>query len=74
MGSCQICNCPKEDSESGQIVFPFIKRITLFSDEFLNCLNDEEDNKNINPFSNHVTFEKDTCDHIKLTKTEKKKV
>ena len=73
MGSCQICNCPKEDSESGQIVFPFIKRITLFSDEFLNCLNDEEDNKNINPFSNHVTFEKDTFDHIKLTKTEKKK-
>ena len=73
MGSCQICACPKEDPDSGQIVFPFIKRISVFSDEFLNCLNDEEDTKNINPFSNHVTFEKDTFDHIKLTKTEKKR-
>ena len=73
MGSCQICACPKEDSESGQIVFPFIKRISVISDEFLNCINDEQDIKNINPFSNQVTFEKDTFDHIKLTKTEKKR-
>ena len=72
MGSCQICNCPKEDSESGQIVFPFIKNLSLFTDEFLNCLNDE-DNKNINLFSNQITFEKNTMDHIKLTNTEKKR-
>jgi len=72
MGSCQICNCPKENSESGQIVFPFIKKISLFSDEFLNCLNEDENN-NINLFSNNVTFEKNTFDHIKLTNTEKKR-
>ena len=72
MGSCQICNCPKENSESGQIVFPFIKKISLFSDEFLNCLNEDENN-NINLFSNNATFEKNTLDHIKLTNTEKKR-
>ena len=69
MGQCQICNCPKEDSDSGQIVFPLIKNISLFTDEYINTFN----NQNINLFSNQGSYEKNTIDQIKLTNTEKKR-
>ena len=69
MGQCQICNCPKDNSESGQITFPFFKNLTIFSDEIANLNN----NNNLNLFSNTGTFEKNTIDQIKLTNTEKKR-
>ena len=65
MGQCQLCNCPKDNSESGQIMFPFFKNLTMFSDENYN------NNNNLNLFSN--TMEKNTIDQIKLTSTEKKR-
>ena len=65
MGQCQICNCPKDNSESGQIIFPLFKNLTMFSDENYN------NNNNLNLFSN--TMEKNTIDQIKLTSTEKKR-
>ena len=69
MGQCQICNCPKDNSESGQITFPFFKNLTIFSDENNNLNN----TNNLNLFSNAGTFEKNTIDQIKLTNTEKKR-
>ena len=70
MGQCKICNCPKDNSESGQITFPLYKNITIFSDDNYNNMNN---NNNLNLFSNTGTFEKNTIDQIKLTNTEKKR-
>ena len=70
MGQCKICNCPKNNSESGQITFPLYKNITIFSDDNYNNMNN---NNNLNLFSNTGTFEKNTIDQIKLTNTEKKR-
>lgn len=73
MGKCQICNCPKNDSETGQINFPLLKNVTVFSDEYVNN-NNNNHNKNLNLFSNpQCTIEKNTIDQIKLTNTEKKR-
>ena len=71
MGQCQICNWPKDNSESGQITFPLFKNLnlTIFSDENINLNN----NNNLNLFSNTGTFEKNTIEQIKLTNTEKKR-
>ena len=71
MGQCQICNCPNDNSETGQITFPFFKNLnlTIFSDENINLNN----NNNLNLFSNTGTFEKNTIEQIKLTNTEKKR-
>ena len=71
MGQCQICNCPNDNSETGQITFPFFKNLnlTIFYDENINLNN----NNNLNLFSNTGTFEKNTIEQIKLTNTEKKR-
>ena len=70
MGQCQICNCPKGGSDSDQIVFPFFKNLTLFSDEYITNFNNYN---NLNLFSKEAIFEKNTIDQIKLTNTEKKR-
>ena len=70
MGQCKICNCPKGGSDSDQIVFPFFKSITLFSDEYITNFNNYN---NLNLFSKEAIFEKNTIDQIKLTNTEKKR-
>ena len=69
MGQCTICNCPKEGTDSNQIIFPFFKDLPLFSNEYINNFN----NNNLNLFSHSGTFEKNTIDQIKLTNTEKKR-
>jgi calcium-dependent protein kinase len=71
MGNCQICNCPSNDSDSGQITFPFFNNITIFSDDYIRSTNNNNNKKNINLFSNNA--EKNTIDQIKLSSTEKKR-
>jgi calcium-dependent protein kinase len=71
MGNCQICNCPSNDSDSGQITFPFFNNITIFSDDYIRSTNNNNNKKNINLFSNNG--EKNTIDQIKLSSTEKKR-
>ena len=69
MGQCKTCNCPKEETESGQIVFPFLKNLSIFTDEYLNEFNN---NLNLNLFSDQEIYEKNTIDKMKLTDSEKK--
>ena len=72
MGKCQICNCPNNDSETGQITFPLIKNLSLFSEEYASN-NNNNHNKNLSLFTNpQCTIERNTIDQIKLTNTEKK--
>ena len=73
MGKCQICNCPNNDSETGQITFPLIKNLSLFSEDYVSN-NNNNHNKNLNLFTNpQYTIERNTIDQIKLTNTEKKR-
>ena len=65
MGNCKGCNCIKESNESDQIVFPFFKNLTYFSDENIF-------NYNKNFLSKAQTLEKNTIDQIRLTNTEKR--
>ena len=72
MGQCQICKCPKEYPDSDQISFPFIKNLTLFSDEFYNNNIINNNSNGLNLFSKTGTIEKNTIEQIRLTNTEKK--
>ena len=82
-GQCNLCNCPKEDEESGQINFPFFKNLftsnemkTTFNNNSLNGSLSTRNYNNIhlNLFQNTTPNQDITAlEQLKLTNQEKKR-
>ena len=85
MGTCDLCSCPGEDKESGQINFPFFRSLFSSDDKVktnnntnLTLFNNPYEtvttrNYNINLFANTTpNHELTTLEQIKLSNQEKK--
>ena len=80
---CNLCSCPKEDEESGQVNFPFFQRIfspnKTDTNQSPNNLNTQFEsfstrNYNLNLFHNTVSNDELTAlEQIKLSNQEKKR-